>query len=273
MKTKYVSWDEIVKIVSSWPDGKYYGVPRGGMYIAALKDPVDCPEEAEYICDDIIDSGATRDLWKEKYPDHPFFSVIDIPGGDEKNWYVFPWEKSGDKIETIESNVKRLLQRFDDASREGLIDTPKRYVKFMEEFLCPPEVNYTTFNGERYDEMVIVKDIPFYSFCEHHIAPFFGTAAIAYIPSDRIVGISKLPRTLEYFARRFQNQERITKQVASKLMEVLKPKGVAVRLEARHMCMEMRGVKKPGSNTITSDLRGVFKTDSSARNEFIQLIK
>lgn len=158
--------------------------------------------------------------------------------------------------------------------REGLKDTPKRYVKFLEEFLAPPEFNFTTFtNEEKNDEIVIVKNIPFYSLCEHHLAPFFGTAHIAYIPTDKIVGISKIPRTLEMFARRPQNQERITQQVSAYLMEKLNPKGVAVVLNARHMCMEMRGVEKPGAETVTSSMLGVFKTQMNCRQEFLQLIK
>jgi len=161
-----------------------------------------------------------------------------------------------------------------DAEREGLIETPKRYVKFLDEFFNPPKFNFTMFtNEEGNDEMVIVKDIPFYSMCEHHMAPFFGTGHIAYIPNKTIVGLSKLPRTLDLFCRRLQNQERITQQVANFIMEQLKPKGVTVVLQARHMCVEMRGVEKPGTQTITSSMLGVFKSDMNARQEFLKLIK
>lgn len=160
-----------------------------------------------------------------------------------------------------------------DVEREGLKDTPKRYVKFMAEFFNPEPFNFTTFDGEGANQMVIVKDIPFYSLCEHHMAPFFGVAHIAYIPKKRIVGLSKLPRTLDMFARRLQNQERITNQVANFISEQLNPKGVAVVIEARHMCVEMRGIKKHEPKTITSAVLGIFKTDSKARTEFFQLIK
>ena len=160
-----------------------------------------------------------------------------------------------------------------DTHREGLLETPKRYVKFMEEFLNPPEFNFTTFENEGNDEMIVVSNIPFFSLCEHHIAPFFGIGHIAYIPNTKIVGLSKIPRTLEKFARRLQNQERITKQVAGELMQQLQPKGVGVILKARHLCVEMRGVKKHDCYTTTSSMVGVFKEDLNFRQEFLNLIK
>lgn len=158
-----------------------------------------------------------------------------------------------------------------DVTREGLEETPKRYVKFFREFIAPKNFEFKTFKNES-DEMVIVKEIPFYSMCEHHLAPFFGVGHIAYIPNEKMAGLSKLPRTLDLFANRPQNQERITKQVAEYMEKMLSPKGVAVVLEARHMCVEMRGVKKCGANTITSHLTGVFK-ELPVRTEFFNLIK
>lgn len=170
--------------------------------------------------------------------------------------------------------VKNILEGVgENPDREGLRETPKRYIKFLNEFLNPKEFEFTSFQNDGSDEMVIVQDIPFYSLCEHHLAPFFGTGAIAYIPVGRIVGISKLPRTLDMFARRLQNQERITQQVAEKIMQELKPKGVAVVLKARHMCMEMRGIQKPGCITTTSAMFGVFKEDQNCRQEFLNLIR
>jgi len=161
----------------------------------------------------------------------------------------------------------------EDPTREGLQDTPKRWLKFMEQFLTPEPFNLTTFDSEKYDEIIIVKNIPFHSLCEHHIAPFMGTASIGYIPNDLIVGLSKLPRVLDMFARRLQNQERITKQVADYIMENLKPKAVGVVIEAKHLCVEMRGIKKHDCFTTTSAVRGLFKSDASAKNEFLNLIK
>tara|TARA_R100000935_G_scaffold28725_3_gene49122 strand:+ start:4069 stop:4650 length:582 start_codon:yes stop_codon:yes gene_type:complete len=178
------------------------------------------------------------------------------------------------KNKLAEQSVKILLQHFgEDINREGLKDTPKRFIKFFEEFLNPPKWKCTTFEGEGYDEMIVQTNIPFHSLCEHHIAPFFGTATIAYIPNKRIVGLSKLSRTLETFARRLQNQERITMQVAEFLFNELEPIGVGVQLTAKHMCMEMRGVKKHDTHTTTTKLIGVFKTDASVRQEFLNAIK
>lgn len=172
------------------------------------------------------------------------------------------------------ATVRYLLQCFgQDCDREGLKDTPERYTKFLDQFFSPEPFNFTTFQNEGIDEMVICTDIPFYSLCEHHLAPFFGTGFIAYIPNDKIVGLSKIPRVLDKFSRRLQNQERITQQVSSFLMENLKPKGVAVVLKARHLCVEMRGVEKPGTLTTTSAMLGVFKTNMNARQEFLNLIK
>jgi GTP cyclohydrolase I len=173
-----------------------------------------------------------------------------------------------------EYTISRMLKLIgENPEREGLKDTPKRYMKFLKEFLTPTDFTFTTFENDGSDEMIIVKNIPFFSLCEHHLAPFFGTASIAYIPRDIIVGLSKIPRLLDMFARRLQNQERITKQVADKLMQNLSPKGVAVVLTARHLCVEMRGIKKHDVHTTTSAMVGVFKDDLNCRQEFLQLIK
>lgn len=162
--------------------------------------------------------------------------------------------------------------------RQGLDETPDRVAKAWCEwtrgYTQNPKDVLKAFNdgAENYNEMVVVKDIPFYSTCEHHLAPFFGTASIAYIPDGRVVGLSKLPRLLDVYARRLQVQERITTQVADALMEHLRPKGVGVVLAARHMCMESRGVCKQGSETVTSTLRGVFN-EPTVRREFLSLRK
>jgi len=139
----------------------------------------------------------------------------------------------------------------------------------MREFLEPAEFKMTTFASEGCDEMVIQSGIPFYSLCEHHTAPFFGTAAVAYVPNGRIVGLSKLARLVDWYANRFQNQERITSQVAGHLQSSLEPLGVAVTIRAQHLCMCMRGVKKHDTWTTTTKLLGVFKDDAKARAEFM----
>jgi len=176
--------------------------------------------------------------------------------------------------QALESAVKTLLSAHDDPTREGLRDTPKRYVKFMDEFLKQgKEFKMTVFESEGMDQMIIETNIPFYSLCEHHLAPFFGTASIAYIPKGKIVGLSKLPRVLDFYARQFQNQERITKQVAKRLWDELDPAGVAVILKAQHLCVAMRGIQKHGVETITSEMIGTFRDDLNCRNEFLSLLK
>ncbi len=156
--------------------------------------------------------------------------------------------------------------------REGTAGTPLRVARFYEAFLNPLEFEFTTFENEGdSDEMIVQKGIPFYSLCEHHMLPFFGTAVVAYIPGKRIVGLSKLARCVQSHASGLQNQERITQQVCRTLMEKLEPKGVGVVLTARHMCMEMRGVKAPGTETTTSSLAEAFKADSRTRSEFLTL--
>jgi GTP cyclohydrolase IA len=274
IKTK-VTWEQIYhrlnEVTKHLPkDTKYYGVPRGGQIVAGMTgNAVDTIEEADVIIDDLIDSSATLERYKDS--GKPFVALIDKRIELQGEWLVFPWENEEGNIE---DNVRRLLQYFgEDTNREGLQDTPKRFVKFFKEFLNPPEWNCTTFEGEGYDEMIIQTNIPFHSLCEHHIAPFFGTGTIAYIPNKRIVGLSKLARTLETYSRRLQNQERITTQVAEFLWKELEPKGVAVQITAKHMCMEMRGVKKHDTHTTTTKLLGVFKKDASARAEFLNAIK
>jgi GTP cyclohydrolase IA len=264
----YHRLDEAIKHLPK--DTKYYGVPRGGQIVAGMTgNAVDTIEEADVIIDDLIDSGATLERYKEY--SKPFVALIDKRIELQGQWLVFPWENEEGNIE---DNVRRLLQYFgEDVNREGLKDTPKRFVKFFTEFLNPPKWNCTTFEGEGYDEMIIQTNIPFHSLCEHHIAPFFGTGTIAYIPNKRIVGLSKLARTLETYSRRLQNQERITTQVAEFLWKELEPKGVAVQITAKHMCMEMRGVKKHDTYTTTTKLLGIFKEDASARAEFLNAIK
>jgi GTP cyclohydrolase IA len=174
-----------------------------------------------------------------------------------------------DKISKLFKEI--LIELGHNVSREGLQETPKRYAKMLTELMTPKDFEFTVFSSEGMDEMIIVKDIPFYSLCEHHVAPFFGTATIAYIPNEKIVGLSKIPRALDYFSSGLQNQERITNDLANYLQKKLNAKGVAVQLQARHMCMEMRGVKKCGSATVTTKLLGVMK-EGTARAEFLNTI-
>ncbi len=179
----------------------------------------------------------------------------------------------------IEEGVRLILEGVgEDPNREGLLETPARVARMYEEVLGgleeDPARHFDVTFDEGHEEIVLVGDIPFYSMCEHHLAPFFGKAHVAYVPGadGRICGISKLARLVDGFAKRPQVQERLTGQVADTLMEELHPAGVIVVMEAEHMCMSMRGVKKPGSKTTTRAVRGCFETDPAARAEALSLI-
>jgi GTP cyclohydrolase I len=178
----------------------------------------------------------------------------------------------------LEEAVRTVLTELgEDIDREGLIKTPHRVAKALQ-FLTegyhqdPEEIlNQALFTTSN-DEMVLVRDIEFYSMCEHHMLPIIGRAHVAYIPDGKVVGLSKIPRIVNVFARRLQIQEQMTEQIADAITETIHPKGVAVVLHARHMCMEMRGVEKINSTTVSSALRGLFKSDQRTRNEFYNLI-
>ncbi len=179
----------------------------------------------------------------------------------------------------IEQGVRLILEGIgEDPDREGLLDTPARVARMYEEVFAglteDPARHFEVTFDEHHEEMVLVKDIPFYSMCEHHLVPFFGKAHVAYIPASdgRICGLSKLARLVEAFAKRPQVQERLTSQIADTLIEQLDPQGVIVVLEAEHMCMSMRGVKKSGSQTVTSAVRGVFEKSAPIRAEALSLI-
>ena len=182
--------------------------------------------------------------------------------------------------EEAQKAVRTLIEwAGDNPDREGLIETPKRVVKAYEEFFAgydddPEEILRKTFEEvEGYDEMVLVKNIRLESHCEHHIVPILGKAHIAYIPNNRVVGISKLARIVDAFGKRLQTQETMTAQIANTIEKVLEPKGVAVVIDAAHQCMTTRGIHKPESSTVTSCMRGIFKENPRTRNEFLTFIK
>jgi len=180
---------------------------------------------------------------------------------------------------SIAKNVREIISELgENPSREGLEQTPLRVEKALK-FLTggytsniPKLVNGALFSVE-YDEMVIVKDIEFFSMCEHHMLPFYGKAHVAYIPNGKVIGLSKIPRIVDVFARRLQVQERMTQEIAQTLMDILKPKGVAVACEAQHFCMMMRGVEKQHSATVTSSMLGAFRENKETRDEFLSLIR
>jgi len=164
----------------------------------------------------------------------------------------------------------------EDAGREGLRKTPERVARMYAELLSgsyeDPKEHLQSVFTESYDEIVLLRDISFYSICEHHLLPFIGSAHVAYLPKGKILGVSKLARIVDCFARRLQTQERLTYQIADFLMDSLKPQGVAVVLEASHSCMTIRGIKKPGSTMVTSALRGIFRRDPKSRSEILSLM-
>jgi GTP cyclohydrolase IA len=175
--------------------------------------------------------------------------------------------------------IARMLEELgEDTAREGLVDTPRRVADSLRHLtegydLDPAEIVGDALFNEDYDDMVVVRGVNFFSLCEHHLLPFFGRVHVAYLPKGKVVGLSKVPRIVDAFAHRLQLQERLTRQIAEALNEVLEPNGVAVVIEARHLCMEMRGVEKQDSDTVTSCMLGTFREDAITRTEFLELIR
>jgi len=194
--------------------------------------------------------------------------------GDSKtdNYHPLTVKRVADKYRTI------LKDLGENPEREGLLKTPDRVSKALHYLthgydLDPAEILRSAMFKEEYRQMVIVKDIEFFSMCEHHMLPFYGKAHVAYIPNGKVIGLSKIPRIVDVFARRLQVQERMTQEIAQTLMDILKPKGVAVACEAQHFCMMMRGVEKQHSATVTSSMLGAFRENKETRDEFLSLIR
>ncbi|KAJ1980511.1 hypothetical protein H4R35_001096 [Dimargaris xerosporica] len=214
----------------------------------------------------------------------PMPKAVDIDGlswpsiGTKQRLDESPEEKE-ERVAKVADAVKTILECIgENPDRDGLLKTPQRYAKALMFFSQGYETNLKevvndALFDEDHEEMVIVRDINVYSLCEHHLVPFTGTISIGYIPNRRVLGLSKLARIAEMFSRRLQVQERLTKQIAVALDEILKPQGVAVVMEASHMCMVMRGVQKPGSSTITSYMTGRFREDPKTREEFLTLVR
>ncbi|WP_331375642.1 GTP cyclohydrolase I FolE [Sinorhizobium chiapasense] len=262
---------------------KIYPIPRGGVPAAlavAQHIPlllVDSPEQADVFIDDVVNSGATRNKWKHDWPEKEFYALIDKKAGPRPSgWIVFPWE--GDVVGSFDDNIVKLLQFVgEDPSRVGLKETPTRVTKAWQ-YWCSgygkdPKDILKVFEGgaEKHNQTITVQDIPIYSHCEHHLTPIFGTCTISYAPNGKIIGLSKLSRLADIFARRLQVQERMTNQIADALFTHLEPMGVGVVIKARHLCMESRGVCQQGHQTVTTALRGIIKDDATARTEFMRL--
>ncbi len=288
MKVRVISWEEIFARVSEIENrflGKsisVYGVPKNGMILAGFFRKwtiTHKPEDADIILDDIIDSGQTREYYCQNFPDKHFIALFEKTESEKNTWFVFPWESEHPgKTADVGENVVRLLEYVgEDVTREGLKDTPRRVVSMFSEIFsgynADPSTLFTTFEAKTYDQIILLKDIELFSMCEHHMLPFFGVAHVAYIPNTKLIGISKLARLVDIYARRLQIQERIGEQVTSTLDSYLSPKGTVCIIEAVHMCMRMRGVSKQNSVMVTSSLTGVFRESSETRQELMALIK
>jgi len=285
-KKRYVSWDEIFNRLAEFDDKRWiiYGVPKGGMIAAGFLNQATVshyPDGADLILDDLIDSGKTKSIYREKYPNTQFVALFDKSDGSRPpdEWIVFPWEADHPAGEdSIQQNIVRQLQYIgEDPSRQGLKETPDRVVKSWDELFSgyhedPADV-FKIFDDEKIGGMVYLKNIEFYSMCEHHLLSFSGVAHIGYIPDGPVIGTSKMARLLDIYARRLQLQERIGEQVTDALMEYLKPIGAACIIEAKYLCMACRGVKKQHSIMGYSSMKGAFLNDARARAEFIALIK
>ncbi len=285
--TKYkMTWDEAYERVQKRiidklaSNQRVYGIPRGGVYVAAMSGhATDHPKFADAFVDDIIDSGATAKKWRDKYH-KPVLPLVDKQCNvDDKKmgWVVFPWE-----VGTVEEigpvkNAERILQHIgEDITRPGLIETPARMIKALEEMTSgynqnPKEI-IKLFEKDG-DEMITVTGIQFTSLCEHHVLPFTGTAVVGYIPEDKMVGLSKIPRLVLAFAKRLQTQERLTAEIAEAFDSIVEPLGVGVILKAHHSCMGCRGVVQPSAQMITSSMLGAMRDNPTARSELLSLIK
>lgn len=275
-----------------------HGVPNGGVPAAfavasvlqdrlyqAVVRVVDSSGVADVLIDDIVDSGRTRNLYKIKYPTKPFLALIDKTAPSDAvvqkgltGWIQFPWES--EKELNGEDIVVRFLEYIgEDPNRQGLIETPKRITKAWKEWFEGYSIKeadvFKVFDdgAENYDQLVIVREIPFVSWCEHHGAAFTGKAHVGYIPNGKIVGLSKLARVVQMYAKRLQVQERMTAQIADAIQRNLMPLGVGVVIEAEHSCMSTRGVRMHGTSTVTSALHGAIKHEPETRAEFMSLIK
>lgn len=291
--TYHATWEEIGGLVERLAydvDGLYqgvWGIPRGGCVPAAMLAGrlglplVHAPAANILIVDDLIDSGATRARWDghpfaalyRKSWSPPCHAMMEVPGD---HWIVFPWE-----VEEAgpEDAVIRLLSFVgEDPNRDGLAATPGRVIRSLAELTSgygedPAEILAVTF-AEACDEMIVLRGVSFTSLCEHHLLAFTGTATLGYVPgAGRVVGLSKLARLVDCYARRLQIQERLTTQIADALVTHLAPTGAGVVILAEHSCMGCRGVRKPGAEMVTSALHGAFREIPEARAEFLALTR
>lgn len=280
-----VSWDEVFERLARMPvqGVRVWGIPRGGQIVAGLLAAsgramlAESAAEADVVVDDILDSGATR---KRYIPNGARFAVlVDKPGEGLTSWVHLPWD--GEHETGAEDAVRRLIQLMgQDPDREGLRDTPSRVCRALVEMTAgyhesAEEVLARVFESPRYDELVVVKGVRFTSMCEHHLLPFTGEATVGYLPSasGKVVGLSKLARLVQVYARRLQLQEQMTRQISDAIMRHLGAKAAGVVVRAKHSCMGCRGAKQPDAEMVTSSMQGDLRTNAALRAEFLALAK
>lgn len=294
-----LTWAEVehlaIQLAGRWREKRddldgVWGVPRGGVAPAVMVAHhlglplVDDPTVDTLVVDDVVDSGATREKWGT----FPFDALVCKPTSPPwshqeppplvEGWVVLPWEVGTPEEHGPTDAVVRLLEHIgEDPNRDGLVDTPGRVVKALTEMTVgyhedPAAILATTFD-EKSDEMVIVRGVEFTSMCEHHMLPFTGTVSLGYLPGERVVGLSKLARLVECYARRLQVQERMTAEIAEAIQTHLGATGVGVVVTARHSCMGCRGVKKPTAEMVTSAMLGSLRSEPAARAEFLHLTR
>lgn len=279
-----LTWADVYKRVeemgAEWelePGCKVWGIPRGGSIVAGIAhlklgvEIVDSPESASIAMDDIIDSGATADALQAKYGLETA-ALVNKDAEEIETWVHFPWEEP--PRQDIGESVRRIIEYLgDDPRRNGLLETPGRVVGSWDTLFSGYAISpasYLRWFDCATDEMVICKNIQFYSTCEHHMLPFFGTASIGYIPNGKVVGISKLSRVVNGWARRLMIQEGLTQAIGRTLEPYVQ--GVAVHLEAQHLCMMARGVQQQDSTMVTNYLSGAFREQPETRAEFLQAV-
>lgn len=306
-ETRVLSWGEVYNLAGQVftmlqenfkpVPAALYGIPTGGCLAAQVLQTimlrngffvpiVDSPNVEDcLVVDDLVDSGRTIERYlasgrsvvvlcrKSVTPASTVARLLVEPPILD-GWIQFPWEHDSGPTDAV---VRLLSFVGEDPNRDGLLNTPTRVVKALREMTAgyqddPKQILSTTFE-QVFDEMIVLKGIRFHSLCEHHLLPFSGTATVGYLPSDRVVGISKLARLVECFSKRLQIQERLTDQISGAIMEHLAARGAGVVIRAKHHCMGCRGVKQPDTDMVTSSMLGFFRTDAQARAEFFSLAR
>lgn len=292
-----VNWEQLYELVKGLlakiDITKYkgvYGIPTGGSVVATMiagsvmpergrKVLFDKPRQGVLVVDDIVDTGRTLERFKEfdtaviHYKERSAVKPTYYAEKAGEEWICYPYEKETEIQDTV---VRQLQYIGENPNREGLKETPRRVVaswrKLYGGYAWSADDVIKVFKSGVYDEIVMLKDIEFFSTCEHHMLPFFGKISVGYIPTKKVIGVSKIARLVEIYSRRLQIQERLTTQVAEAL-EGLEPLGVMVVCEAKHLCMVARGVEKQNSVMVTSAVKGIFKEDVKARDEFMSLLR